>query len=95
MWGIFIGIVLGAGQVLALKALVGVIMNTGGIAPKLFAFLLIIIKMALIVLILLLLSRISVAHVIWAAGGMLIGLVGASAAILFRRKKTDNNEHVD
>ena len=95
MWGLFVGIGLGAGQILALKALMGIIMRDSNTALKLLAFLLIIIKMAAIVLILVLLSRLSLQHVIWAAGGMSIGLVSVSLIIFLGRKKTDKNEHAD
>ena len=95
MWGIFVGIAIGAMQVLALKALVGIIMKSGSFLKKLLALLLIIIKIAAIVFVLYLLSTVSLYHVIWAAGGMLIGLLAASASLMLRQKKTEKNEKLD
>lgn len=95
MWGIFVGIAIGAGQIVALKALIGLIMGDRGTALKLLAVLLIITKIAVIVLILYLLSTVSLEHVIWAAGGMLIGLVALSVILTLRRKKTEKDEHIN
>lgn len=95
MWGILVGIAIGAGQIMALKALIGLIMGSGKTALKLLAAMLIVIKVAVIVLILYLLSTVSLTHVIWAAGGMLIGLIAASVILTLRRKKTEKDEHIN
>ncbi len=96
MWGIFIGIVIGVLQVLALTKLGGMIMGDGKSVFKLLGALLLLIKMAAIVLILYLLFTVSPAHVIWAAGGILIGLITASIILMVIRKKTSGeDEHVD
>lgn len=96
MWGIFIGIAIGALQVFALKKLGSMIMGNGKAMVKLVGGALLLIKMALIVLILYLLSTVSLMHLVWAAGGILIGLTAASIIIVTRRKKTDSeDEHGD
>ena len=96
MWGIFIGIVIGALQVVALTKLGGMIMGDGKVVFKLLGAALLLIKMAAIVLILYLLSTVSLIHLIWAAGGILIGLTATSLILVARRKKTDReDEHVD
>lgn len=96
MWGIFIGILIGVLQVLVLTKLGGMIMGDGKSVFKLLGALLLLIKVAAIVLVLYLLSTVSLAHVIWAAGGMLIGLVAASTILITRRKKTNGeDEHGD
>lgn len=95
MWGLFVGIAIGAGQIMALKSLIGLIMGNRSTALKLLSVLLIVIKIAVIVLILYLLSTVSLVHVIWAAGGMLIGLIAVSVILTLRRKKTEKDEHIN
>ncbi len=96
MWGIFIGIAIGVLQVLALTKLGGMIMGDGKAVFKLLGAALLLIKMAAIVLVLYLLSKVSLQHLIWAAGGILIGLFFTSIILTARRKKTDReDEHVD
>ena len=58
MWGIFVGIVIGVLQVLALTKLGGMIMGDGKSVFKLLGAVLLFIKMAAIVLILYLLSTV-------------------------------------
>ena len=88
MWGLFVGIAIGVLQVLALSKLSK--MMLGGDAPaKLIGSLLLFIKIAAIVFILYLVSTVSIQHLLWTAGGMLLGLIAVSAYILIWRKKTD------
>ena len=96
MWGLFIGILIGAAQVFALSKIGGMIMGDGKTVFKLLGAALLLIKMAAIVLILYWLSTVSLAHLIWAAGGILAGLCIASIILIARRKKSDReDEHVD
>jgi hypothetical protein len=55
-------------------------------AKALGAFLLII-KMALIVLVIVLISTVSLTHVIWTAGGMFLGLMAALVFMNMRKRK--------
>lgn len=93
MWGLFVGIAIGLLQVFALAKLGGMIMGNGKAGFKALAVLLLLIKMAAIVLILYLLSTVSPAHLIWAAGGILAGLCIASIVLILRRKKSDGEEN--
>ena len=96
MWGIFIGIAIGVLQVLALTKLGGMIKGDGKAVIKLLGAVVLLIKMAAIVLVLYLLSTVSLAHLIWAAGGILIGLIITSIILAARHKKTDReDERVD
>ncbi len=54
---------------------------------KLLGILLFIAKMAAIIVILYFISTVSLAHLIWTAGGMLLGLISGSFYILKRRRK--------
>lgn len=94
MWGIFIGIALGVLQVWALSKLGGMILGDK-VSAKITGLLLFIGKTAVIVIILYLMSTVSLTHLIWTAGGMLIGLVSVSVYLLSRRKKTDGEERND
>ncbi|MGI5848728.1 MAG: hypothetical protein ACOX8Q_01435 [Christensenellales bacterium] len=85
MWGIFVGIAISVLQVLAVSKLGRMILGDN-ISLKLIGGLLFLLKMAVIVLILYLISTVSFAHLIWTAAGMLLGLVSASVFILGRRK---------
>ena len=91
MWGLFVGIAIGVLQIAALKKLGHMIVG-GCAAIKLLASVLFIIKIAVIVGILYLLSTVSMAHLIWAAGGMLLGLIAASVFLLKRQHKTDGED---
>ncbi len=95
MWGIFVGIALGILQVAALYKLMKMMLGQDAVM-KMVAVLLLMAKIAAIVGILYLLSTVSTAHLIWAAGGMLIGLISASVFMLKRRNKTDREgKHVE
>lgn len=96
MWGLFIGIAIGVGQVLALKLLGQMIFGEHPTWIKLIGGLLLLAKVALIVGILYLLSTVSFAHLIWTAGGMLIGLISVSVFQIRRRNNTDREDtHVE
>lgn len=88
MWGLFVGLAMGMLQVAALSALSRMILG-GKPAARMLGALLLVVKIAVIVLILYLISTISLMHLIWTAVGILIGLMLASAAILIRRRKED------
>lgn len=94
MWGLFAGIIIGVLQVLALNKLGGMIFQ-GKTVLKLIAGMLILIKMAVIVLILYLISTVSFSHLIWTAGGILLGLIAVSAYILGRRNKKNGEDSSD
>ena len=83
MWGLFIGVTIGVLQLLAVYKL-GMMIFKGKSWERLAGGLLFLVKMAAIVFILYLMSTISLEHVIWTAGGMLLGL---SAASVFYFKK--------
>ena len=86
MWGIFIGIAIGILQVLAI-GMIGRLFVKNGYIVKMLSCILFLVKMAAIVAILYWISTISLTHLIWTAGGMLLGLVIASAFLLIRRNK--------
>ena len=94
MWGLFAGIFIGVLQVLALNKLGGMIFGDKKIL-MFIAGVLLLVKMAVIVLMLYLISTISFEHLIWTAGGILIGLIAVSAYILRRPKKTDREDSSD
>ena len=95
MWGIFVGIAIGVLQVAALYKLIKIMLGQNAVM-KLVAVVLLMVKIAAIVGILYLLTTVSLAHLIWAAGGMLIGLISASAFMLKQRNKTDREgKHVE
>jgi heme A synthase len=95
MWGIFVGFAIGVLQVAALYKLIKIMLGQNA-AMKMIAVMLLMVKIAAIVGILYLLSTVSVAHLIWAAGGMLIGLICASVFMLRQRNKTDREgTHVE
>ncbi len=91
MWGLFVGIAIGVLQVIGLNVFGKMILGENNKAKALGAFLLIV-KMALIVLIIVLISTVSLAHVIWTAGGMLLGLIGALVFNNMRHHKTDHSD---
>lgn len=96
MWGLFIGIAIGVGQVLALKLLGKMILGERPVWIKLVSGLLLLAKMALIIGALYYISTVSFAHLIWTAGGMLIGLISVSVYQLRRRNNTDREDtHVE
>jgi hypothetical protein len=89
MWGILIGIAVGGLQLFAVYKLGRMIMG-GTPSAKLAGVLLFIAKMAAITVILYFISTVSLEHLIWTAGGMLIGLVSASFFVLKRRRTSDD-----
>ena len=91
MWGLFVGIAIGLLQIAVLRKL-GKIITGGSAVHKLLAGVLFIVKIAVIVAILYLLSTVSMAHLIWAAGGTLLGLVAASVFLLKRQQKKDGDD---
>lgn len=92
MWGLFVGIAIGALQMLAVNKL-GKMVLQGKSYEKLLGVLLFIAKMAAIVIILYLISTVSLAHVIWTAGGMLLGLTLGSVYMLKRRRRTNGDDN--
>jgi predicted permease len=48
--------------------------------------------MAAIVFILYMISNVSLAHVVWTAGGILLGLTAGSVYILKRRRRTNGDD---
>jgi hypothetical protein len=77
MWGLFAGIVIGALQFLAVYKLGGMIFGGKGIL-KAVGGALFLVKMALLVFILYLISTVPPLYtynLLWTAGGMLIGLI--------------------
>jgi predicted permease len=90
MWGLLVGIAIGGLQLLAVNKL-GTMILGGKSHEKLLGVLLFIAKMAAIIVILYLISTISLAHLIWTAGGILLGLVLGSVYVLKRRRKTNGD----
>lgn len=84
MWGLLIGLAIGVLQVLALTILGKMILGDRASA-KLIGAVLLIVKIAVIVLILYLISTISLTHVIFTAVGMLTGLIAALVVLHIRR----------
>ena len=85
MWGILVGLVIGALQVVALGILGKMIIGDKLIA-KVIGAVLLIMKIAVIVLILCLIANTSLTHLIWTAAGMLVGMITALVVITMRRK---------
>lgn len=88
MWGLFVGIAMGGLQMLAVNKLGRMIIG-GSPSAKLAGALLFIAKIAAIVTVLYLISTVSLEHLIWTAGGILLGLLAASFWLLKRRRKAD------
>lgn len=83
MWGLFVGLGIGVSQVLGLRLLVKMIMGT----QKALGALLLMLKMAAVVAILWLVSTVSLTHLIWAAGGMLAGLILGAVIVQLLQKR--------
>jgi hypothetical protein len=83
-WGLFIGIVIGALQLMAVAKL-GKMILSGNITMKVLGGVLFLAKIALLIFILYLLSTFALELVMWTAGGMLLGLTAASLYIYKRR----------
>ena len=88
MWGLFVGIALGIMQMALLRVLGNKILGDSAPWVKALSVLLIMAKFALIVFVLYLLFTVSFAHLIWAASGMLIGLVLCSVFLIFWNKRS-------
>ena len=86
MWGLFVGLAIGGLQVLTVVKLGGLVFGNK-LLLSIAGIILFFLKMTAIVLILYLISTISLAHLIWTAGGMLAGLVAVSVYLLKRRRK--------
>lgn len=84
MWEIFVGLAIGALQVLALKYLSRMILE-GKPSSKLLGALLLLAKIALIVLILVTIARSSLTYLLYTAGGMLAGIIAALMIMLLRK----------
>ena len=54
---------------------------------KVLGAVLLLVKIALIILVLVLISKVSLTHVIWTAGGMLLGLIATLVFKSMRQKK--------
>ncbi len=92
MWGLFIGLAIGALQVFALYKLGKMILGRDTTA-KLLGALLLIGKIALIVLALYLIATVSLTHLLWTGAGMLIGMIAALAVVLQWRRRKDGKEN--
>jgi hypothetical protein len=96
MWGLFVGLVIGALQVVALGILSKMILGDNTSA-KLIGVLLLMVKVALIVFVLYLISTITLMHLIWTAAGMLAGLILTLMIMQVRRsaKSKTAGSHID
>lgn len=65
----------------------GRMMIEGGPFEKIIGFSLFLLKMAAIIAVLYLISTVSLEHLLWAAGGILLGLLAVSFYMLKRRRK--------
>ena len=90
MWGLMAGFAIGLLQVLALAQLWKMIISEL-LTAKLMGCLLLFIKMAVIVLLLYLISTVSFSHLLFAAGGMLAGII-AALLLIQRRSRKRNKE---
>ncbi len=86
MWGLFVGIIIGVLQVIGLYTFGKMIFGENNKAKVLGAVLLLV-KIALIILVLVLISKVSLTHVIWTAGGMLLGLIATLVFKSMRQQK--------
>ncbi|MGE5495186.1 MAG: hypothetical protein ACM3S4_07820 [Burkholderiales bacterium] len=90
MWGLLVGAAIGVLQLPAVNKLGRMVLG-GKKNEKLLGILLFIAKMAAITVILYFISTVSLAHLIWTAGGMLLGLVSGSVYMLKRRSKNNGD----
>ncbi len=86
MWGLFVGIVIGVLQVIGLYTFGKMIFGENNKA-KVLGVVLLLVKIALIILVLVLISKVSLMHVIWTAGGMLLGLIATLVFKSMRQQK--------
>ncbi len=89
MWSLLTGIVIGVLQAVTLAVLKNMIFSKS-IIKKLTGCLLLFAKMAAIVFILVLISKVSLTMLVYAACGMLAGLIAALAFIYTRRAREGN-----
>lgn len=86
MWGLAVGIAIGILQLFAVNKLGRMILE-GKVLTKLIGGFLFMAKMAAIIFILYLISTVSLIHLIWTAGGMLLGLSLTSLYLYKRRRR--------
>jgi hypothetical protein len=86
MWGLFLGMLIGGLQILAVNKL-GRMMFEGRMPEKIIGFTLFLLKIGAIVAILYLIATVSLAHLVWTAGGILLGLTAVSIYMLKRRRR--------
>ena len=86
MWGLLVGIVIGVLQVIGLYTFGKMIFGENNKA-KVLGVVLLLVKIALIILVLVLISKVSLMHVIWTAGGMLLGLIATLVFKSMRQQK--------
>ena len=86
MWGLFVGIIIGVLQVIGLYTFGKMIFGENNKA-KVLGVVLLLVKIALIILVLVLISKVSLMHVIWTAGGMLLGLIATLVFKSMRQQK--------
>ena len=86
MWGLFVGIIIGVLQVIGLYTFGKMIFGENNKA-KVLGVVLLLVKIALIILVLVLISKVSLTHVIWTAGGMLLGLIATLVFKSMRQQK--------
>jgi hypothetical protein len=93
MWSLFVGLGIGVMQIIALRALLGMIMGT----HKALGALLLVLKFAGIAALLWLISTVSLMNLVWAAVGMLAGLVIGFVITQKLQKRTgkDGKDHGD
>ena len=84
MWGLIVGLAIGVLQVLALKYLGRMILGEKT-SSKFLGALLILLKIALIVLVLVLIAKVSLTHLLYTAGGMLAGIIAALVIMLLHK----------
>lgn len=89
MWGLFLGMLIGWLQIFAVNKL-GRMMIDGRPSEKVIGVSLFLLKMAAIVVVLYLISSISLEHLVWTAGGILLGLLSASFYMLIRRRRVNS-----
>jgi hypothetical protein len=92
MWGLFVGMLIGGLQIFTVNKL-GRMMFEGEISEKIIGLVLFMLKIGAIVLILYLISTVSLVHLVWTAGGMLLGLLSASLYMLKRRRRVNKNDN--
>lgn len=85
MWGLFVGLAIGALQVIALSILGRMILGEK-LSAKFIGAMLLLVKIAVIVVILVLIASVSLTHLLWTVGGMLVGMIMTLVVMVIRRK---------